>query len=78
MTVAKQMASPVYFGTVLRPPSLPASTKPRVQSRQSADRSTANRLLEGLLTLLIAMATAASMWFVVTDGWFRLFGFWGR
>ena len=78
MTVAKLMASPVYFGTVLRPPSLPTSIKPRVQSPQSAERSTAGRVLEGLFTLLIAVATAASMWFVVTDGWFRLFGFWGR
>ena len=33
-------------------------------------------LLQWIFPLLTLLGTAAAMWFVVTDGWFQLFGFW--
>ncbi len=80
MTIARLSASPVYFGQVLpRTPTVPVrrlanpNGTPSVKTRK---REITDRLLEWVVPLLTLVGTAAAMWFVVTDGWFQLFGFW--
>ena len=80
MTIARVSASPVYFGHVLpRTPTVPVrrlanlNGTPSVKARKP---EITDQLLEWVVPLLTLIGTAAAMWFVVTDGWFQLFGFW--
>ena len=70
MAVGKLHASPLYAAPVLLPPVAPISNR-RVKRKSRKDR-----LLEWVIPILTLIATALAMWFVVTDGWFQLFGFW--
>ena len=80
MTIARVSASPVYFGHVLpRTPGVPVRrlASPNGTSSVKAGKpETTDRLLDWVVPLLTLIGTAAAMWFVVTDGWFQLFGFW--
>lgn len=80
MTIARVSASPVYFGHVL--PSTSTVPVRRLASPngtpsvKAGKPAVTDRLLEWVVPLLTLIGTAAAMWFVVTDGWFQLFGFW--
>ena len=80
MTIAKLSASPVYFAHVL--PRVPLAPRSATSSSQfnsivgAQKHATSDWLHEWLIPLLTLLGTAAAMWFVVTEGWFQLFGFW--
>ena len=79
MAVGKLNASPFYFAH-LQAASLPrtAATASLIEKEQalSTSQTRAERIQEWILPVLTLIGTAAAMWFVVTDGWFQLFGFW--
>lgn len=80
MTIAKLIASPVYYERVFRPvPVRPIATiaRPGSDSRLTTPkRNSTDRVREWIVPVLTLIGTAAAMWFVVTEGWFQLFGFW--
>lgn len=70
MAVGKLQASPMYVAPVLLPPAA------LVSNRRVKRKSRKEEMLEWVIPILTLIATALAMWFVVTDGWFQLFGFW--
>jgi hypothetical protein len=80
MTIAKLIASPVYYERVFRPvPVTPVATivRGRFNSRSTTQkRNSTDWVQEWIVPVLTLVGTAAAMWFVVTEGWFQLFGFW--
>jgi hypothetical protein len=79
MTIAKLIASPVYYERVFRPvPVTPIATiaRDRSNSRATQKGNSTEWVQEWIVPVLTLVGTAAAMWFVVTEGWFQLFGFW--
>ena len=80
MTLAKLTASPVYYATVLQPVSRDdrcgIESRSIVCSLLPPKQADSNPLKEWLVTVLTIVGTAAAMWFVLTEGWFQLFGPW--
>jgi hypothetical protein len=81
MTVCKFVASPVYYQRVLRPTPVTSITsigRDRSESRSATKKRKATHWTwDWIVPVLTLIGTAAAMWFVVTEGWFQLFGFWG-
>ena len=78
MTLATLGDSPMYADTVLRPsPSATSvvygSFRNEMGNRRNPDQSSK---FEWIIPVLTLLGTAGAMWFVVTDGWFQLFGLW--
>ena len=80
MTIAKLIASPVYYERVFRQvPITPSTTiaRSRSDSRSTTQkRKSTDWIQEWIVPVLTLIGTAAAMWFVVTEGWIQLFGFW--
>ena len=77
MAVGKLNASSFYFAR-LESASIPRTspTASLTQKELSTPQTRAEQIQEWILPMLTLIGTAAAMWFVVTDGWFQLFGFW--
>ncbi|HWC18717.1 MAG TPA: hypothetical protein VG498_17025 [Terriglobales bacterium] len=75
MTVSKLSECRLYSSAVIKP----AAAFPvfRLDSTRVPGQEEAGIFQRWILPLLTLLGTIAAMWFVVGDGWFQLFGFWG-
>lgn len=76
MTVSKLSECHLYSSAVIKPAAAHAVfawAQPATTSGQ--DRP--GVFQKWILPLVTLLGTIAAMWFVVGDGWFQLFGFWG-
>jgi hypothetical protein len=79
MAVGKLNSSSFYFAHLQSAPIARTSTNARLAGSQgpvSSPQTLAQRVQGWIVPILTLIGTAGAMWFVVTDGWFRLFGFW--
>ena len=78
MTAIKLSASSPFSATGLQvSPRTKATDRIRFQAEEEPVRVPGpDWILKWLFPLLTVLGTAAAMWFVVSDGWFQLFGFW--
>jgi len=76
MTVSKLSECYLYSSAVIKPTvasTALALTQPAICSTHEEP----GVLQKWILPVLTLLGTIAAMWFVVGDGWFQLFGFWG-
>jgi hypothetical protein len=78
MAVARVNTSAYFQSFQSSAPICSKQTDDRSRGRLNYPRTLRGRLLDVVVPMLILLATAAAMWFVVTDGWFQLVGFWAR
>jgi hypothetical protein len=81
MTIARLSASPLYVQRVLRLEVEGTQVsflpwRPDQRRCKPVRQSTAEVMLEWFVPVLTLLGTAAAMWFVLSDGWFQLFGLW--
>jgi hypothetical protein len=80
MTLATLSNTPMYAGTVLYP-ALPRKILSHrglrlIGAENHSGRPNKTSIMEWVIPILALIGTAGAMWFVVTNGWFQLCGFW--